>query len=412
MLLEKKEVCGKIRYRIAKIQFNKDEKTEIMNILKEKFNIQTGDTMDYIAGRRNLEDANIFMLYALAYGLDQICGSNIVAKSFTEIEIKELSDHKVKEDKVKFPIKICCVQVSNDQWIGTCDTLFLMQLRDAQLINYNKNTQRTMQKVIKGDNEFYRIAINKAAVNNIEESLNSNSFIPNTITLNIPDTEFDFAYDSEKKELIINSLPYFDITDGYHRYLALSRMHDKNDEFNYPLELRITNFPENKTKQFIYQEDQKTKMRKIDSDSMNMEASYNILVERLNSNISFYWSGDISRNEGRINFAELAKIIQFFYYKKSLGIKVNDRKYTFDLERELINKLNVVIAANDTLMEDNVNFAKLYLIFYCVYTFADINEANSHIVSGLAKANDLMLLPEFKSKNPRKGLNKFIEEII
>lgn len=43
MLISKKEVCGKIRYRIGKIQFNKEVKANAIEITHEKFNISTGD---------------------------------------------------------------------------------------------------------------------------------------------------------------------------------------------------------------------------------------------------------------------------------------------------------------------------------------------------------------------------------
>lgn len=409
MLISKKEVCGKIRYRIGKIQFNKELKANAIETTHEKFNISTGDVTDYYAGRRELEDANTFVLFALAYGLDDACSTHIVKDSFTEIEIRQYSTSKQEDKIIQFPIVINCVQVSADQWIGSCDSKFLMELRDAQLINYNKNTQRTMQRIVRGDQEIFRISINKGAVSSIEESLNSNTFIPNTITLNIPEEEFDFGYNQKEKVLVINSLPYFDITDGYHRFLAISRLYDKDETFNYPLELRITHFSESRTRQFIFQEDQKTKMRKIDSDSMNTQAEENILLERMNTNTSFYWNGEILRNDGRINFGEMAKVIQWFYFK---GRKGGDRKYVFELERDLVNKLNHIIADNPKLMEDRITFAHLMLIFYCMEKFENINDASHHVAIGLQYIDELKRKPGFVNRVPRKGILKYIDEII
>jgi hypothetical protein len=81
------------------------------------------------------------------------------------------------------------------------------------------------------------------------------------------------------------------------------------------MELRIVNFTEDKAKQFIWQEDQKTQMRKIDSKSMNMNSSANIVVTRLNENVRCNLKGLISRNEGTIPFGELAELVDYFYFK-------------------------------------------------------------------------------------------------
>ena len=60
------------------------------------------------------------------------------------------------------------------------------------------------------------------------------SFVPNTITLNIPmETEFDFHYDEDSCSLITKSVEHLDITDGYHRYIAACQAKDKNQNFDY-----------------------------------------------------------------------------------------------------------------------------------------------------------------------------------
>ena len=85
--------------------------------------------------------------------------------------------------------------------------------------------------------------MNNKAVSEIAYAYEHNEFIPNTLTFNIPmETNFDFYYDEDSCTLIINSLPYFDISDGYHRYVAMCRERDVNPSFNIPWELRIINF--------------------------------------------------------------------------------------------------------------------------------------------------------------------------
>lgn len=408
MLITKEKICGKIRYASGKIVFDKKKSDTLLSIIYEQFGIPTGLAMDYIVKRRNLEDANTFMLFALLYGIDKVNNGHAITDCFTEPEIKMYSEMRYEPDTITFPIEFDCIQVAADQWIGECNAKTLMQLRDAQLINYNKNTQRTLQRVVRGDGEFFRIALNYSAVDSIEKSFNNNTFIPNTITLNIPEDEFGYEYNKKEKKLIVNEISMFDITDGYHRFLAMTRIYDKDETFDYPMEIRITHFPENKTKQFIYQEDQKTKMRKIDSDSMNMQNLANIFTERINTEITFNWNGEIARSETRINFAEFATLVDYFYFK---GKKV-DNKMVYSLVKDLVPKLNAIIDSNDKLMTDRVTSTQLLIIFYCLTQFEDINKVIEHVNNGFSNIEKLKEVPGFNPVKPRRGIYKYLDEII
>lgn len=415
MLIEKKAVISKVNYGISHIVLDKEKSEAMAEYVNQVYNMPTGDVMDYIAGRLSVnQDINTFTLFILADGLDEVRKSNIVRDSFTSIEIKEFSKSKIEETKIEFPIEIPCIQVADDQWIGYCSAKFLMQLRDSQLINYNVNAQRTMQRIKRGDSEFFRIAINQKAVRAIKESFQSELYIPNTITLNIPESETDFYYIKDKSVLVVKSIKAFDIADGYHRYLAISQLHDANPEFDYPLELRIINFSDDKTKQFIFQEDQKTKMRQIDSDSMNMGDPCNRVVEKLNRNVMFDLYGQISRNEGKINYAELAQVISYFCYKKdgrSYRNKEYDAQFVTTTVRELTDKLNMVIESSDKLLNEPIDFIELMVIFYCISHFSDMREAISHINTGINNMHKLDKA-KFATKKPRKGMLKDIERII
>ena len=410
MLLSNKEASVKIRKKIRKIIFNREETQQMLFELNEKFDVPMRDIMDFITGQSSLDDADPFTLFIIAYGFDKhISGSNLVSEIFTETEIKEFSSSKVEVEKIEFPIRIKCIKVASDQWIGACSAKFLMMLRDAQMINYNTNAQRTMQKVVKNGNDYFKIAVNKKAVNAIKESFEKEIFIPNTITLNIPFEGSVFHYNENASELVIDSLDYFDIADGYHRYLAISQLYTENNNFDYPLELRLVCFSDDKTKQFIFQEDQKTKMKKLDSDSMNMASPSNIVAERLNRNVMFDWNGQISRNEGRINMPELASMIEHFYYKEfnPYGSKQKDTQFIVTTERELVEKLNPIIESDERFMTERVTFKMLLIMFYCITTY-DTNEAIVRIKKGLDNINDL----ELRSKEVRKSSIKAVGNLV
>ena len=178
----------------------------------EKYEIPKGIVSDLISKRMAMQSVTEFVLFIL---LDSMC--NVLEEKvlgvdnfYTMQEAKHYRVSKYETDKIKFPLVFKMVQVDSDQWIGKITIDMLMKLRQAQLINYNINAQRTMQRVVKGDKETYKITLNQKAVNEIQNAYENNEFIPNTITLNIPmETEYDFYYDEESCSLVIKSLEHF-----------------------------------------------------------------------------------------------------------------------------------------------------------------------------------------------------------
>lgn len=406
MLRTKEELSKKLQSLSENILFDKEKVNNILNGMKDVFNIPTGVTMDMLSGRMQFIDASEFLLFALCKLLDQELGKHNLENFFTPIEIVGYSGSKLEEDKIKFPIEIKCIPVTADQWIGSTDVNFIMQLRKAQLINYNVNAQRTLQRVVRGEKSYYKITLNKDAINKIFSSLEDGIYIPNTITLNMPETA-EFSYDENKNVLIINSIDHFDISDGYHRYIAMSQLKDKNPEFNYPMELRIIMFPEDKVKQFIYQEDQKTKMRKVDSDSMNMNAPENLVVERLNTDVGFNLKGKINRSNGLINYGELASIIKYFYFKGQNADK--SIKRIIEVEKEIKDKFNTLTEVHTELLEKDYvfSFQKLLVIFY-MFDKKDLDiEATYNLINRLTEIDSKI----FSTKIPRTGMISAIKKL-
>ena len=407
MIRTKEELANKIRPLCERVLFDKEKSNNTLYAMQTSFNIPTGMTMDLLTGRINLEDANEFILFALCNCLDKELEKKNTNKYFTPIEIEGYSKSKYHEETIKFPIEIKCVPVTADQWIGSVDVDFIMKLRRAQLINYNAKAQRTLQKVVKGERSYYKITLNKDAINKITESMDNGNYIPNTITLNMPETA-DFSYDDSKCILSIKTLDHFDISDGYHRYIAMGQLKDKNPDFNYPMELRIVMFSEDKVKQFIYQEDQKTKMKKIDSDSMNMNAPENLVVERLNRDVMFNLKNKIARNNGSINYGELAAIIKYFYFKGQ-GADKSIRRI-IEVESEIRDKFNKLTETYPSLLDKDYSFAELMIIFYAFdnVSIADYNPERTFNLLNRINEIDLKI---FATKIPRKGMISAIAQL-
>ena len=362
------------------LQEKSSKRRELQRLIKEareKFNIPERESSDFINMRKNLIEADTFTLFILTYLLLPIEKLN---EYFTKAEVKELSKAKWFVDRVVFPLRFDMVKITDEQYIGHISVKELMRLKDAQYINYNENAQRTMRHIVKGEMEYYQIALNKEAVYAIMDSYDSDLYIPNTITLNLPE-DADYSYDEKKHQLVIRDAEYLDILDGYHRYIAMSKKHSQDPDFNYDMELRIVQFTEDKAKRFIWQEDQKTKMRKVDSDSMDSAKVSNKIVERMNSDSKFLLSGKISRNKGLINAAYFSNIIDVVLLK---GIKKSEElKYIRLIAINLEDYIEELCSEYPDYLETEWDKKFIYMLVY-EYRYGNIKS----LIDDYAKIKD------------------------
>lgn len=347
-----------------------DKATLLQNYLLEKYEFSRGSTMDYVSRRANFEAAPDYELFWYSDGINHVFNCIELSSYFNNTEIKEYSKTKKNNNKIEFPIRIPCVQIDEHQWIGRADVQFFIKLRKASMIIYNANAQRALKKVLKGDTEFWKIQLNRFAVSQISDSFKSGSYIPNTITLNISDeSKGDFYYDDKTHELVIKSIESFDISDGYHRYIAMSQLYDFDNTFNYPMELRIINFDDEKVKQFIFQEDQKTKMTKIVSNSMNLNKSCNKIVERLNNNSLSYLKGKISRAEGLVDFSQFASLVDRIFFDNK---NCEDPSVELEIYKTIQGKLNTLIELNEKYMTEKYTYVRMAAVLFAIKYHEDL----------------------------------------
>lgn len=265
------------------IIFDKKNYDEFIDYVHDKHNLDFAFISDAVNGRISLSACTDFELFALLQGLIymNLAPESQIAYYFTEMEIETYSAYKIEvEDKSIFPVRIKAVEVTYNQWIGSMTIKELMQLRNKQLLNYNINAQRSMTRAIRGDREYYKITLNKKAVSNIRLLFESGEFISNTITLNIPNSpDSEYYYDQKASELVIENVDHFDISDGYHRFIAACQAYDNNPDFDYPMEVRVVSFENDKIKKFIFR---KTRRRKCRGSTVRVwiQASYLISLQK------------------------------------------------------------------------------------------------------------------------------------
>lgn len=417
MLKAKKSLEQYLREQCDKFVLDNNVCKEICICANNTYDIPKGMVSDLITGRMEMSEVSEFILFILLDSIHHAIPDNKdilgVDQFYTMQEAKHYRVSKYETEKIKFPLVFKMIPIAEDQWIGKVTVDMLMKLRQSQLINYNVNAQRTLSKVVKGDKTTYKITLNQKAVTEIQSSFEDSSFIPNTITLNIPmETENDFFYDEESCSLVIKSIEHLDITDGFHRYIAACQEKDINPNFNYPLELRVVNFTEDKAKQFIYQEDKKTKMRKLDSNSFNMNKAANIVVTRLNENVRCNLKGLISRNDGIVPFAELAELVDYFYFK-GIG-KEKERIVTIQAVKELTDNFNILTEYDTEYLEHRMTYRTLLAIMFCFNYFKDNEDKTTmcEVIKKTATELEKSTSKKIANKTLRKSLMSEVEEIM
>ena len=340
---------------------------KLFDSVEEKYNIPVDITSDIVAGRKDISEANDFIVFAL---LD-VLNNRQLGKYFTDDEIKELGNLRYETKEFSLPLVFNNItQIAPDQWIGKITAKELMDLKDAQVIRYNENTQRTLRRIVRGEDRYYRIYLNKKSIYEIKQLMESGAYIPDDITLNMPVDTTEYTYANGK--LTINELDKLDILDGYHRYISISQIMSMGNDFDYPMELRIVSFPEEKAKQFIFQKDQKTQMRAVDSKSMNQYDPSNIVIERLNTDPMSNIQKMIGRNKANIDYGYLGSMIRFYYFKKKMSYTM---KYILEVEKEIRDKFNVFTGEKPDYLDHVFTKREIGILIYCFKNRGDYIDA-------------------------------------
>lgn len=340
---------------------------EIYSKLIEKYNMKPYRAQSFMS--LQMEDIySDYDLFCFADIFGEITDDNIIGRYYTDEEIERYGATKYKAERLQFPIDIRMIRITDEQFIGNVNASTLKQWDAAMLINYNENTQRTMRRIINGATEIYKISINRNAVEQIKALLKSKSYFPDPITLNIPQSDYEeseFTYSEEQNLFRIRSLKKFDIIDGYHRFVAISECMGEDPKFDCIMELRITNWTEEQCQQFIFQQDQKTKMKKSESKSFNQDSPANRVVTRICQQKNYMVADMIKKNGGKISFAEMTTAVEKIWFRKYLSDK-DEKKLIFELPREIGTKFDFAYENNSELFDKHVGYGTLYILLYLI----------------------------------------------
>ena len=344
-------------FRTHKEVKNRKLRRNLFDEIENHFGINSATIDSMITFKRDIKEFTNFEIFAVMWFLDR----DNLDKFFTQTEIDDFSHEKIVEEKIEFPLIFKnAIKITDNQFMISTDLQELMRYRRARMLNYDANEQRALRRVKFGKTEIYKPFVNNVSVGQIKDKILAGDYVPDPLTFNMGD---DAEYSFDDGTLVVSYITkgMFNLDDGYHRYLAMSQINDDDPKFNYPVVIQIVAFSNSKAVQFIYQQDQKNRMKKIVSDTYDLNAVPNLIVNRVNEDPGFALNGMIGRNHALINSAVLAKLVAYFYHTKS--IKKSDVKEINRIKTELVNKFNI-IAANDRFLgayDEPTLFAALYI---------------------------------------------------
>lgn len=323
----------------------------------KRFGLSEFDLGQYLHMRKNLTDTSDFFLFCLTTSYYPA----LINEYFFPKEIEAFENLKIQKEELNGQLKINAVQISDNQWIGRVSVKDLMLWRNAQIINYNENAQRTMKHITRRGQDFYQIYLNKKAIKSIMETMKSGNYIANTLTFNMNENTY-YEYDADTNTLLIDvSEEKLDILDGYHRYIAISKLYNEDSDLDFNMEIRIVNFTESTAQQFIWQEDQKTKMRKSQSDAMNQMKLANVITQRVNDSGDCDFYHNIVPN-GIINKGEFAVMVDKVY---CINIaKKNELEMQKETVKRLVAYLNLLADADKSLLSSSWDKQMVYTAVY------------------------------------------------
>ena len=381
---------------------------EIYKFLKQNHKMPLDRAQQMMTLKSSLSTFDIFDLFCIAEAIEELGKIELLQKYFSKKEIADYKKEVYNVGEIKNPYVIDnVIKIKETQYFSKMDAIEFYKLNNAAMINYNERTQRVMKRVINHGEEYYKISINRQSVNEIKKLMLSNMYFPDPITLNIPQDGDGYAdYNEDEHKLIIHDIGHFDILDGYHRFVAMMELMSEKPDFNYIMEVRISEWSESQAQQFIFQQDQKTKMSIMDAKSFDQNALATRIVDRLNISTGAI-SGKIGRSGNLIATNDIFAAINKVFTKNIDPSSKQGRQLVNTLVKEISDTFDVILD-DDGLSSIKFDYKTLYIIMRMIYAKVDINKFNDVIKDILEKTKDIKYYP---SDVQRKFPN-IIDEIL
>lgn len=295
----------------------------------------------------------------------------------TEIEMERVDNYKVEEvlDIFEYPVVFEDIrQVSNDTWNVILPAQFIAKLGRSNMLNYDFETQREATTVHVGDSIILTPTVNPQSIIEIADELVAGTFIPNTLTFNMPlENRDNFKYDKKLKRWILLS-GKLNIIDGYHRYRGtITALRKKVIDYNF--EVRLTNFNRDKARRFIVQEDKRNPINKEYIKSIDDSDLITQIINQLNESNRSELRGKITSDQKTI--VSGLSLVSFEIMHKTIKqlwnpVTIDDSDELFDYLRVFFNRLiglypkELKTDIQSYKGRSNINNEKMFVIYLMI----------------------------------------------
>lgn len=327
-----------------------------------KYNLLPSRIVDVIDKRLPIQEMGEGELFWVCDELHNIVDVNIleVGRYFTDKELSSYPKAKLPSLKTKkFPVVFENVQrIKSNQWQCVMFIDDLMNLKQRQVITYNPNTQRPLIVIEKGEKIVTKVDLNKESVSEIMKLMEQGFYNPHHITINL-NKDLGTEPIFRGNDIVVQE-GQLDIIDGYHNYIAATRMKAKHKDFEYYMPIIITHFDEKQAGMYIAQENKKNLINTSYTDSLDITNTGNLITERINDNTDFYLYGKVGKQSySQVPFSALSSIVHHYFKSVKQGAE------TSKLVKEIVEYWNCVIDNEPNLQDCKYKTRDLAIIVTC-----------------------------------------------
>lgn len=411
-MINKRGLYQDLRQYFEKYCTQKDNLYKIQIDLMQAHHYPRGKSAEVLMGIKPLKDISEEELYWIAGALNKINDSNNVSSHLKSINLEQYFSNKektayknsqwIEESNQIYPIVFDnLIRVAIDQWVGVLDIDTICDLYKAQVINYNKNTQRNLVRRERHGSVSYHINLKQKSVKEIQESMHRKTFIPNDLSFNLNLDNEELDYETSDNSIIVHS-GQLDIIDGYHRFRAMIKEKEVNPDFTYTTIVNFMNFDETKANSYIAQQDKRNKIDKQFVKSLDSNNPVYLTVARLNEDATSYLYGCIGRGLC-IENAYLFELINDFY-------KIQDRKEAIFVAKYIKNVINSLVDG-EVIEVEKITPASLALIIRGCSLYENEQDSIKIIKKGLQNIDQLGE-DRFRSRRINKPLIRYLDSFI
>lgn len=199
---------------------------------------------------------------------------------FTKVEVEQWENYKEKEEQDGiFPIVLKnVVEILPGYWQTTITAQEIEKLNQANVLIYNPNTQRGFRVTKKN----VGIDVNPKKVKEIANRMLNGEQFPDDLKFNVLKTgEEKIIYNSKSRVLTILEGSIINTFDGQHRKEANAIAISVNPDLEFIWPIKITNFTETKTHDFMTQINKQTPISMDVLKTKDYSKNENLVVDKI-----------------------------------------------------------------------------------------------------------------------------------